>query len=419
MSTKQSLDFSIPAEEVERETAKVVEALKERVRLPGFRPGKVPSSVVRSRFAEDIRHDVLQNLLPRALGERFEKENLNVVGEPDIKNLKFEKDEPLTFRAEFEVLPEFELGEYIGLEVVYAPPEVTDADVDRRIEAVREEKAEYVNEDPRPLADGDYAVVSIESRGGIEGKPVRQDELVLEIGGEDTVEDFSKNLRGMEPGQEKEFDVTYPGEFTEPRLAGRTVRFHCRVEGLRRKELPEINDEFAKDRGDYQNLAEFRDAVRRSIQAEREFLAQHEARNALVDQLVEAHDFDLPDVLVERQIESVIQQRLQELVAQGVDPRGLDVDWAKVRENQRERARREIKASLLLSRISERESIEVTHDDMDREIQRIARQRREPAPAVRKRLEDERQLGSVANSIRTEKTLAMLFEKSRKVAKKD
>jgi len=417
--TKKSLEITIPVEEVDRETEAVVEGLKSRVKLHGFRPGKVPAGVIRSRFADEIRQEVLQNLVPKALGKRFQDENLNVVGEPDIKDLKFDEGESLTFRAEFDVLPEIELADYSSLEVGYSPPDITDEDIDKRLETLREQKAEYVNEDPRPIADGDYAVVSLDSVAGVEGEPIQRDELVLAVGGEDTLQDFTTNLLGMEPGQEKEFDVSYPDDYGESSLSGKTVRFRAKVTGIRRKELPEVNDEFAKDLGDYKDLGELRETLRGALRDEREFLALREAKNEIVEKIVDMHDFPVPEVLVERQIESTIQQRLQDLAAQGVDPRNLQIDWKKVRETQSERAEREVKASLLLSRIAEREAIAVTNEDVDTEIQRIARQRREMPAVVRKRLEEEHQLNSLANSIRTEKTLNKLFDQARKVAPKE
>ncbi|MCP5115127.1 MAG: trigger factor, partial [bacterium] len=298
----------------------------------------------------------------------------------------------------------------------YSEPVVTDEDINQRLEELRERKAEYVNEDPRPVADGDHALISLESRGGLEGDPIQQDELTVEIGGSDSIEDFSTNLRGMEPGQEKEFDVTYPEEYGEARLAGKTVRFHCRLKMVRRKELPELNDEFAKDLGDFQGLDELKEAARSSLRGEREFLAQHEAKNEILEKLVDMHDIPVPESMVERQIEANIQGRMQEMVEQGADPKQLRVDWKKAREVQGERAARDIKARMLLERIADREAVEVTQDEVDREVQQVAKQQREPVAAVRRKLEEEGHLGRIVNRLRTEKTLNMLFEKSRKTA---
>ncbi len=415
-ATKRSLDFTVPAAEVDQETDRVVQSIRKKVKLPGFRPGKVPSDLIRSRFAADIRKEVLEALIPRLLQERFEKANLTVVGSPDIKDVHFHKGEPLTFVAEVDVLPEFELRDYLDTTITYSEPVVTDEDINQRLEELRERKAEYVNEDPRPVADGDHALISLESRGGLEGDPIQQDELTVEIGGSDSIEDFSTNLRGMEPGQEKEFDVTYPEEYGEARLAGKTVRFHCRLKMVRRKELPELNDEFAKDLGDFQGLDELKEAARSSLRGEREFLAQHEAKNEILEKLVDMHDIPVPESMVERQIEANIQSRMQEMVEQGADPKQLRVDWKKAREVQGERAARDIKARMLLERIADREAVEVTQDEVDREVQRVAKQQQEPVAAVRRKLEEEGHLGRIVNRLRTEKTLNMLFEKSRKTA---
>lgn len=412
---RYSLDVTVPVDEVERETERVIESLREKVRLPGFRPGKVPHGIIRSRFAAEVRQEVLEALVPKFLRQEVEKANLPLVGEPDIRDLEFEPGKPLRFRAEFEVIPEFELKEYRGLTVTYSEPEVTEKDIDERLEALRQEKADYVNVDPRPAADGDYVLLRLESIAGVEGKPIRQEDLMLQVGDPDTLADFTENLRGMQPGEEKEFDVAYPEDFGEARLAGKRVRFRALLKAIRRKELPEINDEFARDLGDYQNLAELREAVRASLAAERQLLAQQRAKTELIDKLVDLHDFPVPEVFVERQLEANIEQRVRELAAQGVDPRSIRLDWSKLRQAQGERARREVKASMILERIADREAIETTYEELDREIQRIARQSREPVPAVRKRLEQEGQLRRLASRIRIEKTLNFLFEQARKV----
>jgi len=415
---KHRLEITVPVEEVEKETQRVVASLQEKVRLPGFRPGKVPASMIRSRFRSEIRQEVLEALIPRHLRAEIERQDLPLVGTPEITNVKYEHGEPLRFQAEFEVSPEVELGDYRNITVTYREPEVADADVDQRLEQIREEKAEYVDIDPRPVADGDYAVVALQSIGGLPGPPIDQKELMLRVGDEETLSDFSDNLRGMEPGQEKDFDVTYPEDYGQQRLAGKTIRFHARLNAIRRKELPEIDDEFAKDLGDYQNLEELRQAVRQNLRAEKEFLAQQEAKNELIEHLVDMHDFPVPEAFVEHQVESMIEQRMREVAAQGVDPRSPRFDWEKIKESLRERATRDIKASLLLEKIGEREAIEVTRDEVDQQILRIARQRREPVAAVRAELEKEGEIGRIASRIRTEKTLNFLFEQARKVAPK-
>ena len=413
---KHALELSIPVEEVESETSRVTTDIQKRAKLPGFRPGKAPASLIRKQFSGDIRQQVLENLIPKYLQKQFEAENLNVVGRPDVSDVHFHEGEPLRFKAEFEVAPTIELGDYQDVEVPYHDPEVSDADVDKRLDEIRQSKAEYVNVDPRPIADGDHAVVALESVGGVEGEPVKQDEMVLEIGGEDTFEAFSTNLRGLSPGDEKEFEVTYPEDYGSARLAGKTVRFRATVKGIRRKDLPELNDEFAQDLGDYRNMDEVREAIRKALFAQRQFEAQQEAKNKIVDVLVDRHDFPVPEVFVERQIENRVEQSLRAMAAEGIDPRQIKLDWKKVKDSQREKALREVKASMLLSRIAEREAIGATRDEVDKEVERMARQNREPVAAAHMRFEKDGTLGRIANHIQTEKTLNFLFEHARKTA---
>ena len=413
---RHALEVSIPAAEVENETTRVAADVQKRAKLPGFRPGKAPISLIRKQFAGDIRQQVLENLIPKTLQKQFEAENLNVVGTPDISDVHFHDGEPLRFKAEFEVVPNIELGEYRGIEVAYGDPEITDEDVAKRIEELREQKADFVNVDPRPLENGDFAVASLESVSGVEGEAVKQEEMVLEIGGADTFDAFTENLRGLSPGDEKEFEVTYPENYGAPRLAGKTVKFHATVRGLRKKELPEVNDEFAQDLGDYRTIDELRDAVRKSILAQRQFEAQQAAKDKIVDALVDRHEFAVPETFVDRQIRTRVEQSLRAMSNEGMDLKSLKLDWAKVKETQRDKAVREVKASLLLARIAEREAIHATRDDVDKEVERLARQQREPVAALRLKFEKDGTLGRIAHHLQTEKTLNFLFEQARKTA---
>jgi trigger factor len=412
---KHSLELSIPVDEVEKETERVVAQLQAKVRLPGFRPGKAPLSLVKTRFASDIRQDVIEALVPKFFRAAVEKENLQVVGRPDVSDVHFHAGQPLTFKAQFEVAPNFELGEYRGITINYSEPELPEADVDARLEQIRDQKAEYANEEPRPLVDGDYAVVSLESLSGVAEK-VSQDELMLQIGAEHTLAAFSDNLRGAAPDEVREFDITYPEDYERKTLAGRTVRFRAVVKAVRRKELPELNDEFAKDLGDYQTLEELKAVIRKSLLQEREGRAQDEAKQQLIDKLVDAHDFPLPETYVDRQIEINVESQLRGLVAQGLDPKQLQLDWENVRESQKGRASRDVKASLILDKISEREAIGATQEEVDKEVQKIARQQREAVAVTRAKLQKEGAIPRIAGHIRTDKTLAFLFEQARKEA---
>ena len=412
---KHSLEISVPVETVEGETERVVSSFQQRAKLPGFRPGKAPAGLVRKHFEGDIRQQVLENLVPKFLDQELQKQDLHIVGSPDISDVHFHRGEPLRFKAEFEVFPEIELKDYQNVEVPYQDPQVTDEDVAKRLEEIRDQKADYSNVDPRPIQDGDHAVISIESLSGAE-QPVKQDEMMLHVGAEDTLPAFTENLRGMSPGDEKDFDVAYPEDYGQRKLAGHTIRFHVVVKGVRKKELPEVNDEFAKDLGDFRTVDELRDALRKSMLAQRQQEAQRATKDKLVEKLVDAHDFPVPEAFIDRQVRNRIEQTLQSLAQEGIDASKIQLDWQKLKSSQRDKALREVKASLLLSKIAERESINATRDEVDKEVEVIARRQREPFAAVRLRFEKDGTLGRIASHIQTEKTLSFLFEHAQKTA---
>lgn len=412
---KHSLEISVPVETVEGETERVVSSFQQRAKLPGFRPGKAPAGLVRKHFEGDIRQQVLENLVPKFLDQELQKQELHIVGTPDISDVHFHRGEPLRFKAEFEVFPEIELKDYQNLEVAYQDPQVSHEDVAKRLEEIRDQKADYSNVDPRPIQDGDHAVISIESLSGAE-QPVKQDEMMLHVGANDTLPAFTENLRGMSPGDEKDFDVTYPEDYGQRKLAGRTIRFHVVVKGIRKKELPEVNDEFAKDLGDFRTVDELRDALRKSMLAQRQQEAQRAAKDKLVEKLVDAHDFPVPEAFIDRQVRNRVEQTLHSLAQEGIDANKIQLDWQKLKSSQRDKALREVKASLLLSKIAERESINATRDEVDKEVEVIARRQREPFAAVRLRFEKDGTLGRIASHIQTEKTLSFLFEHAQKTA---
>jgi len=412
---KHEIEVTVPLDEIARETDRVVADIQQKAKLPGFRPGKAPASLIRSKFSKQVRDDVLENLLPKYFRQKVEEEHLEVVGRPNVKDVHFHEGEPLRFKAEFEVAPEIELKDYRGVTIHYSEPQVSDEDIAKRLDEIREQKSQFVNVEPRALVDGDYAVVTLDSLSGVD-QAIHQDEVVLHVGDPDTMAGFSDALRGMSPEEEKEFEVTYPEDFGQERLAGKTVGFRAKLTTIRTKELPELNDEFAQDLGDYQTLDDLREAVRKAIFHEREYAAQQKAKEQLIDKLIETHEFPVPDAYIERQIESQLENQFRDLAERGIDPTKLKLDWAKIKDAQRPKAVHDVKASLLVDKIAEREAIAPTNDEVDAEVQRIAKQQREPVAAVRKKLQKDGVLSRIAYQIRSNKTLNFLFEHARKEA---
>lgn len=412
---KHSIEVTIPAEAVAAEIEKVTENIRAKARIQGFRPGKAPSSIIRSRYAQEIRQEALENLVPRFLDQACQRENLRVVSRPSIKDLHFHEGEAVHFKAEFEVAPEFELKDPRGLKVAYAEPAVTDAEVEERLNQLRESRAEFVNLDPRPAEDGDHCLVNLETIAGVEGEPLRQDDINIEIGGKDTFEGFSQALLGAVPGDVREAEVAYPENYGVDRLAGRTVCFRVTLKQIRRKELPELNDEFARDLGDFQSIDEVREEIRKAIFREKDYEAQVKAKNDLVDQLVAMHDFPVPEAYIDDRIENMLDGQIRSLKSQGVDTSKIRIDWQKLRQNQYEQAKHDVKAALLLGKVASSEHIHASEEEIDQEVQRIARQRREPVAAVRLKLEKEGGIQNIVNRIITDKTLKFLFDHAVKV----
>ncbi len=413
---KHELEITVPVEDIQQETERVVADIAKKAKLPGFRPGKAPQNLIRTRFKQEIQQDVLEKILPKAFRARAEQDQLQIVGTPNVTDVHFHEGEPLRFKAQFEVMPTIELKEYRDLPVVYNEPTVTEVQIEERLNSIRDQKAEYINQDPRPLADGDFAVVDLTSIGGVEGEPIKSENMMLHIGDPETMPEFTEALRGVSPGEQKEVDVTYPEDYAQERIAGKTVRFLIDVKGVRQKELPELNDEFARDLGDFQNLDEVRDAIRKAIFAEEDHKAKTEAKDKLVDQIVTNHEFPVPETFIDRQIENQVETYLRQIAGRGVDPRNLKLDWNKIKESQKDKATHDVKASLLLEKIADTEQIHATQEELDREVQRIAKQEREPVAAMRMKLEKDGALGRIANRIRTDKVLNFLFEHARKSA---
>jgi trigger factor len=409
---KRSVEIEIPLLEVEQARERITNSIKQRVRLPGFRPGKAPLNIVKTRFENEIRTELLEFLVPQAFRERVQKDELKVVGTPDISDLEYEPNQPIKFKASFEVAPEIEIAEYRGLPTHYEEPVVTDEEINKRLDTMRESKAEYPNLDPRPIENLDYVLVHLRSLSGI-AEPIDQD-VQIQVGAPETLPAFNDALLGASPDAVVEMDITYPEDYGQEKLAGKTVRFELTPKFVRKKELPSLDDEFARDLGDYQSLDELKNAVRQSIFHEKQYSAQQTSKEELIDQLVDRNDFPVPDAYVDRQIENQVRMQLRSLAGQGIDPNTLQLDWSKIRESQRDRAIRNVKASLLLEKISERESINATQEEIDGEVQRIARQDREPVPVTRARLEKEDAIGRIAGGIQTEKTLQFLFDQSTK-----
>jgi trigger factor len=411
---KREIEVEVPAEVVARETEALVQRYQKMARLPGFRRGHVPSTLIRQRFAEDLKTEVVESLVPKYFREQAEKQGLKPVSQPRVTDLHIHEGEPLRFKANFEILPEIEVSGYKELRAHKSEASISAEELEQALNDVREQQARYTPVEGRALQDGDFAQVSFDGvpkEGG--AKPVHVDDVLVEIGGAGTMAEFTANLRGIAAGEERTFEVSYPQDFADERLAGKVFTYTVRVQAIKQKHLPELNDDFAKQVGEFAGLEDLRKAIGERLEDQKRRAGEREAKEKLLDELVRRHDFEVPEALVERQIDIRLDRGLRALAAQGMrseDMKKLDV--ARLRGGQRESAMHDVKTSLLLDKIAEAEHIEVSEEEINREIEAIARQAKQPPESVRARLTRDGALDRIRNRLRSEKTLDFLYNQS-------
>jgi trigger factor len=411
----RELVLDIPAEEVSKAYRTVVGNYRKYAKIPGFRNGKVPETVIKRRFAAQIRKDVIDGLLP----ERFNKAVLELgvkpVGQPQVTELTVEDGAPLHVKAVFEFIPSFSIEGYQDVTVDKPSVEVTEEDFQHEIAQLRESRAtvEPVEED-RALVDGDWAQITY--KGVIDGEagsePIAGEDTLVEIGGKDTVEAFTAALRGAKPGQELKAEVIYPTDYAEPKLAGKTVAYDVEVKAIKKRTLPELDDDFAKELGSYQSYADLEARVREYMTNRKRRSVEGETKDRLFAALNERYPFPVPESLVQEQIDTRLERGLRALAAQGMDTEQMRrLDFARLRVAQRDGALAEVKTQILLDRIAQEENITVSDEELDRELQIAAIQSREPLDTLKVRLTEDGGLVRIREQLRHEKTASLLYER--------
>jgi trigger factor len=413
---KREISVEIPADEVTRETEALVQKYQKVARLPGFRRGHVPASIIRQRFKEDLKSDVVEALVPRYFRKEAEKLGMVPVSQPRVSDLHIHDGEPLRFKASFEIMPDIAVEGYKELRAEHRHIEVKDEEVEEALNSVREQHATFTSVEGRPLADGDFAQSSMDGKPKQDdgtAQPVHMDEVLIEIGGNNTVAEFTANLRGANAGEERQFEVTYPDDTNDKRLAGKTLVYTVKVNTIKQKSLPELNDDFAKELGEFTSLDQVRKQIRENMIAERKHTAEREAKDQLLAELVKRNDFEVPESLVDRQIDLRLERGLRALAAQGMKMEDMKkMDLPRLRAGQRDQAVQDVKSSMLLERIAELEKIEVGEEELNREIAALAQQNKQTPDAVRARLTQDGGLDRIRNRIRNEKTLDFLYHQS-------
>ena len=418
-STKREIEVEIPAAEVGRETDALIQKYQKVARIAGFRRGHVPASIIRQRFSEEIKTDVVEALIPRYFRQEAERLGIHPVSQPRVTDLHVHDGEPMRFKAAFEVLPEIKLEGYKELRADKPVIAVSESDVEQALSELREQHAKFDPVEGRALADGDFAQASLDGHpknaedATGEAKPVHMDEVLVEIGGKNTMPEFTEHLRGANAGDERTFDVNYPEDAQDKRLAGKTFTYTVKIGAVKKKILPELNEEFSKQFGELANVDELRQRIRQQMDAERKHEAEHKAKDKLVEELIQRNDFEVPEALVEQQIDIRLERGLRALAAQGFSAEHMKkMDLPRLRAGQRDQAIHDVKAALLLEKVAEAENVQVSDDEMDAEVDSLAKQTKQTAETIRTRLTRDGGLDRIRTRIRNEKTLEFLYHQS-------
>jgi len=411
----RELVLDIPAEEVSKSFRSVVRNYQKYAKLPGFRPGKVPESVVRRRFASEIRKDVIDGLLPERFNKGVQELGVKPVGQPQVTELTVDDGQPLHVKAVFEYLPEFSIEGYQGVVVEKPSVEVTDEEFQHELEQLRDSRAtvEPVEED-RALVDGDWAQISYTGKmaDDPEAAPITGEDTLVEIGGKDTVEAFNAVLRGAKPGQELKAEVIYPADYPDAKLQGKTVEYEVTVKGIKKRTVPELNDDFARELGQYESLSELENRVREHMTNRKRRSVEGETKDRLFAAMLERFQFPVPESLVQEQVDARLERGLRALAAQGMNPEQMrQMDFSRLRVAQRDSAVAEVRTFILLDRIAEAEGISVGDEELNHELQLAALQTREPIDTLRQRLTDDGGLARIREQLRREKTASLLYER--------
>ena len=411
-ATQKTLTIEIPVDVVAAEINRVAKGYTKQARIPGFRPGKVPTTLVKQRFKEQILHDVAHGLIPRAVDEALQERGIEPVDTPNIKDVALEEGQPLTFTAAIETVPPFDIGDLSTIEATRHATDVNDEAVEKTLQQLRQRGAKHEPVENRGVEDGDTVVLDIE-RKDAEGKPDRHEDVSLELGSPANPPGFDAQLLGLRTGETKTFTTHFPEDYTVKEMANTDVEYTVTVKDIRRKVLPELDDEFAKDLGAFESLSALRDRVRADLQQESEEHARQHLRTDVLKQLSDRVTFDLPPSLVEREMDRRIEEFASRLMQQNVDPRQAGIDWGQFRESQRDPARASVASALALDEIARREGLTVSAEDVDKEIERFAvRAGRTPA-ALRAQLEKEGSVPRLATGLRREKAVDLVLSRAR------
>ena len=410
--TRKTVSIEIPREEVDAEIDRVARGYAKEARIPGFRRGKVPPSMVKQRFRDQILHDVTHTLIPRAVQDALQERGIEPIDSPNIEDVSLAEGQPLTFTAAVDMVPPFDPGDLSAITLRRTRHATTDEAVDRALEQLREQAARFEPVEGRPAADGDTVVMDLTQQNSA-GKDERHEDASVPLGAPGNPPGFDAHIVGMSPGENRTFEVAFPEDYSVPDLSGTTMTYTAAVKEIKRRVLPGLDDELARDLGRFDSLAALRDHVRTDLEAQAASAADRQVRNDLLERLSERVTFELPDSMVESELDRRLRELVDQMMAQNVDPRQAGVDWGQFRESQRDTARQAVTSALVLDEIARREGLQVTPENVDKEIERFAARAERTPDAIRAKLEKDGRISSLYTGLRREKAINLALARAK------
>ncbi len=415
--TRKNLTVEIPSEVVEAEFEKIARGYTKAARLPGFRPGKVPQKIVQQRYREQIRHDVMHGLIPKAIEEALTERGIEPVDTPDVTEVKLEEGQPLTFTAAFETVPPVDPGDLSTLTIKKIAVAIDDDAVNAALERLRDRAARFEPVQGRGIIESDTAVLDLDRREGTDPatKTDHHENVSIEIGAAINPPGFDEQVKGLNAGDSKTFVIRFPEDYAVEELRNRDVTYSVAVKEIRQRVLPNLDDEFAKDVGDFETLDALRARVRQDLETEAHAAAKREQRGELLKQLAQRVTFEMPESLVDRELDRRLEEFARRLMEQGLDPRQTNIDWQQFRQSQRDQAKDTVASAIVLDEVARRQQLAVTEPDLETELQNYAERVGRTPAAVRATLEKDGGLIRLAVGLRREKAIEFALSQAQVV----
>jgi trigger factor len=409
--TRKDLKVEIPTDIVNEGIDRIARDYSRRARVPGFRPGKTPARIIKQRYKSEILHDLMNDLIPRAVDDALRERGMEALDTPDIRDVNVEENQPLTFTASFDTVPPFETGDYAGLSLQRPVNVVAEEAVDIALQRLRDRAARFEPVDDRGVEHGDTVTVDLD-RKDAQGQTDSHKDVAIELGAKANPPGLDEEMLGLTAGAAKTFTLHYPADYPITELANQDVEYSVTAKSVKRRVLPELDDEFAKDLGDFESLAALRARVREDLEHEAKHAGDREMRGELMKQIAKRLPFEVPASLIERELDRRLEDFARRMMEQGIDPREAGIDWQAFRQSQRDTAVEAAAGALYLDQLARQENIDATADEIEQEIARYAERTGRTPAAVRASLEKEQGLSRVAAGIRREKSVEFLLSRA-------